>query len=361
LENCGLLAALFVDIDFKAVQAHPNALPEDQSRALLSTFPLEPSIVVHTGGGLHVYWLLKDPLDLAHDATTANTYLRALARAVGGDFQAAEPARVLRLPDTLNYKYDPPRQVILEVCEPERHYTLADFDRVLGMVEPARVSGPVIPEGFRNTTLMSLAGTMRKRGMSEEGIRAALQAENRTRCDAPLGDDEVNRIVKSVLRYPSSGGTHLHRERKTRPAELPTFSPSDPSVEGRALLGDLDALLKRYVILTVHQRHVVALWVMHTHTFAAFETTPYLWVTSAMKQSGKTRLLEVLELVVAKPWLTGRLSAAVLVRKVDAEGPTLLLDETDAAFKAESDYTEAIRAILNSGYRYTMSLKYAFV
>jgi hypothetical protein len=276
-----------------------------------------------------------------------------LARAVGGDLQAAEPARVLRLPDTFNYKYDPPRQVIVEVCEPERRYALADFDRVLRTVEPPRVSKPtpIVRKGFRNTTLMSLAGTMRKRGMTEEAIRAALQAENRTRCEPPLGDDEVDRIVTSVLRYPSGDGTHLDRESKTRPAEVATFSPSDLSVEGRALLDELIALLQRYVILTAHQRHVVALWVMHTHAFAAFETTPYLWITSAVKQSGKTRLLEVLELVVAKPWLTGRVSAAVLVRKVDAERPTVLLDETDAAFKAESDYTEAIRATLNTGYR----------
>jgi putative DNA primase/helicase len=61
LENCGWLAALFVDIDFQTAPAHPNTLPEDQSRRLLSGFPLEPSIVVHTGGGLHVYWLLKAP------------------------------------------------------------------------------------------------------------------------------------------------------------------------------------------------------------------------------------------------------------------------------------------------------------
>ena len=36
----------------------------------------------------------------------------------------------------------------------------------------------------------------------------------------------------------------------------------------------------------------VALWVFHTHAFVAAEATPYLAITSAVKESGKTQLLE---------------------------------------------------------------------
>ena len=95
----------------------------------------------------------------------------------------------------------------------------------------------------------------------------------------------------------------------------------------------------------------MALWIVHTHTFEAAAQTPYIAISSAKKRSGKTRLLEVLELVVARPWLTGRVTAAVLARKVDAEGPTLLLDESDAAFKGEKEYAEALRGLLNTGHR----------
>ena len=41
----------------------------------------------------------------------------------------------------------------------------------------------------------------------------------------------------------------------------------------------------------------------------------------------------------------------MLTRRVDGETPTLLLDESDAAFRHRSEYAEALRAILNSGYR----------
>jgi hypothetical protein len=109
--------------------------------------------------------------------------------------------------------------------------------------------------------------------------------------------------------------------------------------------------VRRYVVLTDSQLWTVALWVSHTHAFDAAEATPYLSITSAEKASGKTRLLETLEPIVAQPWFTGRVTAAVLVRKVDTVRPTLLLDESDAAFGGEREYAEALRGILNSGYR----------
>jgi hypothetical protein len=93
------------------------------------------------------------------------------------------------------------------------------------------------------------------------------------------------------------------------------------------------------------------LWTAHTHAIDAADCTPYLNPNSAEKRSGKTRLLEVLEKIVANPWLTGRTSAAALVRKVDGEQPTLLLDESDTAFQQEKEYVAALRGILNSGYR----------
>ena len=109
--------------------------------------------------------------------------------------------------------------------------------------------------------------------------------------------------------------------------------------------------VSRFVSLSDAQARGVVLWVAHTHAFDAADCTPYLAITSAEKQSGKTRLLEVLELLLENPWLTGRASAAVLIRKIDKERPTLLLDETDAAFGGEKEYAETLRGVLNSGYR----------
>jgi len=58
-----------------------------------------------------------------------------------------------------------------------------------------------IQEGKRNDTLASLAGTMRRRGMSLEAIEAALLAENAQKCVPPLPEIEVERISRSVANY----------------------------------------------------------------------------------------------------------------------------------------------------------------
>ena len=55
--------------------------------------------------------------------------------------------------------------------------------------------------------------------------------------------------------------------------------------------------------------------------------------------------------MVANPWLTGRVTPAVLTRKIDATQPTLLLDESDAAFGGNREYAETLRGVLNSGHR----------
>ena len=63
-----------------------------------------------------------------------------------------------------------------------------------------------IPECQRNSTLTSMAGTMRRRGFSGAAITAALQEENRARCQPPLDESEVAKIARSIARYrPASG------------------------------------------------------------------------------------------------------------------------------------------------------------
>ncbi len=123
------------------------------------------------------------------------------------------------------------------------------------------------------------------------------------------------------------------------------------AIELCAVLDALVVYIRRFVFMSEPQARVVAVWVAHTHAVKAADATPYLAVTSAEKQSGKTRLLEALEPVVANPWLTGRVTPAVLIRKIDKEAPTLLLDESDAAFASEKEYAEALRSVLNTGHR----------
>ena len=70
--------------------------------------------------------------------------------------------------------------------------------------------GQPILEGQRNATLASLAGTMRRPGMSQEAIEAALLEVNRKQCQPPLSEDEVKAIAQSVARYPPNGNKRIY-------------------------------------------------------------------------------------------------------------------------------------------------------
>ena len=66
---------------------------------------------------------------------------------------------------------------------------------------PAGPLGERIPPGRRNQELTSIAGTMRRRGMGEAEILAAIRVANEQRCQPPLEADEVEKIAASVARY----------------------------------------------------------------------------------------------------------------------------------------------------------------
>jgi len=93
------------------------------------------------------------------------------------------------------------------------------------------------------------------------------------------------------------------------------------------------------------------LWIAHTHAFAAASATPRLAIQSAEKRSGKTRLLEVLDLLVHEPVSTANITAAAMFRLLQDETPTLLIDEVDSVFTRAGKGNETLRGVLNAGYR----------
>jgi P4 family phage/plasmid primase-like protien len=82
---------------------------------------------------------------------------------------------------------------------------------LMALLEQGRSEGPAgpvgerIPSGRRNKDLTSLGGTMRRRGMGEPEILAALRVANERRCEPPLDAEEVEKIAASVARYEPAG------------------------------------------------------------------------------------------------------------------------------------------------------------
>jgi hypothetical protein len=62
----------------------------------------------------------------------------------------------------------------------------------------ARVIPDVIPQGCRHNTLVSLAGSMWRRGMTPEAIEAALLLTNTKQCDPPYSAEHIHKIITSM-------------------------------------------------------------------------------------------------------------------------------------------------------------------
>lgn len=110
---------LWADIDFKDL--HEGQIEAD---GILATFDHKPSLLIHSGGGYHVYWFLEEPTT---DVDRVERILKGLAPRLKADVKVAERARVLRVPETMNWKYDPPRKVTTISYEQDYTYTLDDF------------------------------------------------------------------------------------------------------------------------------------------------------------------------------------------------------------------------------------------
>src|SRR3954452_18907692 len=123
---------------------------------------------------------------------------------------------------------------------------------------------------------------------------------------------------------------------------------------GAKLLDDVQAFLSRFVSYPSEAaRSAHALWIVHAHLMDAWESTPRLAFLSPEPGSGKTRALEVSELLVPNPVEAVNVTPAYLFRKVGAEEgrPTILYDEIDTVFGPKAKDNEEIRGLLNAGHR----------
>ena len=123
------------------------------------------------------------------------------------------------------------------------------------------------------------------------------------------------------------------------------------AVDLAAALDSICNFLQRYVkFSSPAQPTAIALWVARTWVLDAFDYSP-IAIHSREKRCGKTRLLDCVELIVSKPCRAISPTEAGLFRKIQADKPTLLLDEVNAVFFGGKDERkEPLRALLNAGF-----------
>ena len=122
----------WVDIDFKET-------PQDKADESIKQLPIPPSAIIASGGGYHLYWFFREPAG-SREVAEVEDINRRLVHQLGGDPASTDASRILRVPDTFNYKYNPPRRVkVLELKG--RAYNLCDFD-ILAPAPDAPASAP---------------------------------------------------------------------------------------------------------------------------------------------------------------------------------------------------------------------------
>src|SRR5215470_5955293 len=115
-----------------------------------------------------------------------------------------------------------------------------------------------------------------------------------------------------------------------------------------------DQFTGKFIAYPSDEAHVAhVLWIVHTHLMEAWESTPRLAFLSPEPASGKTRALEISELLVPNPVEAINVTPAYLFRKVGADNakPTILYDEIDTVFGPKAKENEEIRGLLNAGHR----------
>ena len=156
-----VMPGLWLDLDFAGPAHEKRGLPRtrDDAARILSKLALEPTWVIRTGGGLHVYWLFREPWGLESEDERARAAAcirgwQTLAIDVAADMgfsmdSTHDLSRVLRPVGTTNHKYD--TAVGFEVSD-GRRYNPSDFEEWVDVVVPVHSALPERVEKLGNVT-----------------------------------------------------------------------------------------------------------------------------------------------------------------------------------------------------------------
>jgi hypothetical protein len=154
-----------------------------------------------------------------------------------------------------------------------------------------------------------------------------------------------------VTDYVNAGHSRAHLESWVALAQE---DARPEQVRGNLVLDKVLAFLGRFVAYPSEHAHIAhTLWCAHAHLMDCWDSTPRIAFLSTEAASGKTRALEVTELLVPRALEAVNVSAAYLFRKVanEAGAPTILYDEIDTVFGPKARENEEIRGLLNAGHR----------
>jgi hypothetical protein len=159
-ENAQFMRALFLDIDCNGVKSDKEYASKAEGAAALEQFLSESGLsalgsplLINSGGGIHVYWPLDEDAPIAVWKRVAENFKKVCHKfKFKIDFAVpADAARILRVPDTFNYKNEKPRKVAIKAVAEPAQFNLDAFNEIL----LEHLGTAAVPE---NSPLLELPG-----------------------------------------------------------------------------------------------------------------------------------------------------------------------------------------------------------
>ena len=137
-------------------------------------------------------------------------------------------------------------------------------------------------------------------------------------------------------------------------ADAPATTALDaPEINGAEILDEAELFIRRFAALpSTHAYTAAVLWAMHTHVVQVLDVTPRLAVLGTESKCGKTRLMDLLVTLTARPRFAADLTGPTLFTMLATEQPTVFVDESDEFFgKSGKGGSRQVRTIANVGYK----------
>jgi hypothetical protein len=222
-DNVLWLKAFWLDVDCKNKDPQKDYADKEEGINAIRAFCIKHSFpkptIVDSGNGWHVYWILDEAVDRYTWQPVADT-LKALCLNDGLRIDpacTADSARILRIPGTNNYRFDPPSEVRLEI-----------FSSPV-MFEPFKALVQLAYDSLPQQGLIKIPGTPTKKqlsavtqaliGNSSSSFKKILaKCQQGTGCniisDAVANQDQVDeplwRGVLSIAHHCSDGDKAIH-------------------------------------------------------------------------------------------------------------------------------------------------------
>jgi hypothetical protein len=137
-DNAAYFKSMYVDLDVGETKDYPS---REAAEEALDKFVIENDfptpVKVNSGNGLHAYWCFGQDIEAAEWKGYADKFrLYCLSKGLQVDKSVYDLARVLRCPDTLNYKKEPglAASVMSDTIDV---YDFEGFKEFLGVLEPS--------------------------------------------------------------------------------------------------------------------------------------------------------------------------------------------------------------------------------